>query len=354
MASLLSGIYKGGDSEATPRIPPPPGACSPSGDGGRGSGGGVGNASSTSTATFSAAMESGGPPIPTPLKAVSYAMSKIAPLSLADTTWDNVGVLLEAPFPRRSKGVFLAIDLTPAVADELLSDANSSISVAIIYHPCIFKPLKALSWSASSDGANSMLIHSLLRLSAAGISIYTPHSALDSAPNGMNDWLAFVVSSDVAFQAAGLAALGGGWAPIQKTKVSQYIEKAGLGRLVSLKESRTIEQIVSRIKKHLRLKYVLVAQAQPPDHQIETIAVQVGSGGSVLQGVYADLYVTGEMSHHELLAANSRGISVILLHHSNSERGYLQDVLVHLLHIFLGEEYGIRVSARDHEPLSVM
>jgi len=40
-----------------------------------------------------------------------------------------------------------------------------------------------------------------------------------------------------------------------------------------------------------------------------------------------DLFLTGEMSHHEILAANAQGTSVILCEHSNSERGYLKQVL---------------------------
>ena len=35
-------------------------------------------------------------------------------------------------------------------------------------------------------------------------------------------------------------------------------------------------------------------------------------GGSVLSGVKADLYLTGEMSHHAVLEATSNGICVIL------------------------------------------
>ena len=37
------------------------------------------------------------------------------------------------------------------------------------------------------------------------------------------------------------------------------------------------------------------------DSPVSTIAVCAGSGSSVLAGVPADLFVTGEMSHHEVL-----------------------------------------------------
>lgn len=78
---------------------------------------------------------------------VVRCMRTIAPLELADTTWDNVGVLvgklkvldclvflsltrvltLEPPFPAtHSNKVFLTIDLTPQVLDEALSDPSVS------------------------------------------------------------------------------------------------------------------------------------------------------------------------------------------------------------------------------------
>lgn len=69
------------------------------------------------------------------LSIVWQCMDTIAPLSLADTSWDNVGVLLQAPEPERNSGhkIFLANDLTTAVADEILEDGK--VAVAIIYHP---------------------------------------------------------------------------------------------------------------------------------------------------------------------------------------------------------------------------
>jgi len=45
----------------------------------------------------------------------------------------------------------------------------------------------------------------------------------------------------------------------------------------------------------------VVRVAESYDHQmnIQTIAVCPGSGASILKGVDADVYLTGEMSHHE-------------------------------------------------------
>lgn len=86
--------------------------------------------------------------------------------------------------------------------------------------------------------------------------------------------------------------------------------------------------------------------------------------------LFAD--VTGEMSHvsvlprnccsfhlhlpfqHEVLACVAKGIFVVLLNHSNSERGYLAKGLQPRLQEImtkLGKDYTICTSRRDRDPL---
>lgn len=58
--------------------------------------------------------------------------------------------------------------------------------------------------------------------------------------------------------------------------------------------------------------------------EITTVAVCAGSGSSVLSHAgKTDLWITGEMSHHEALDAHQNGTSVLLAEHSNTERGFL-------------------------------
>ena len=86
---------------------------------------------------------------------------------------------------------------------------------------------------------------------------------------------------------------------------------------------------------------------------LRSIAVCAGSGGSVLRACLdVDVWVTGEMGHHEVLAANARGVSVVLANHSNTERRYLADVLQPRLAADLPID--VHVSQVDADPLQVM
>ena len=87
--------------------------------------------------------------------------------------------------------------------------------------------------------------------------------------------------------------------------------------------------------------------------QIQTVALCAGSGASVLKGVRADVYLTGEMSHHDVLEAVSCGIHVILCEHSNTERGFLK-VFQDKLKIILEDKVKVMVSSTDSDPLEVV
>ena len=72
----------------------------------------------------------------------------------------------------------------------------------------------------------------------------------------------------------------------------------------------------------------------------------------VLRGCDADVWVTGEMSHHDLLAANADGVSVVLAEHSNSERGFLPHVAQRLTDAVDGVV--CTVSASDADPVLIV
>jgi len=123
-------------------------------------------------------------------QAVVNSMRKLYPEVLADKSFDNTGLLLEAPFnpsQRRANSVLLTIDLTKAVAEEAIAN-NHSIVVA--YHPIIFRGLKSLTLADSQQST-------LLRLATQGISVYSPHTAVDAIPGGMADWLCDIVTGNL-------------------------------------------------------------------------------------------------------------------------------------------------------------
>jgi dinuclear metal center YbgI/SA1388 family protein len=95
-------------------------------------------------------------------------------------SWDNVGLLAGDPKAACRK-LLLCIDLTTPVVDEAVA---GKCAMVMAYHPPIFRPIKRLLADSHETDAT---VH---RAIAAGIAIYSPHTALDAAPGGTNDVIA--------------------------------------------------------------------------------------------------------------------------------------------------------------------
>jgi putative NIF3 family GTP cyclohydrolase 1 type 2 len=131
-------------------------------------------------------------------------------------------------------------------------------------------------------------------------------------------------------------------------------QHAGSGRLLTLDAEATLGDLVERAKSHLGLERLRVASsdAHRSGARFKRVAVCAGSGRSVFEHApEADVYLTGELGHHDVLALLARGKSVILAEHSHTERGYLPR-LRERLSALTGERVEIELAASDSEPLA--
>jgi putative NIF3 family GTP cyclohydrolase 1 type 2 len=100
-----------------------------------------------------------------------------------------------------------------------------------------------------------------------------------------------------------------------------------------------------------------VRVAAAPEHAkgapIRRVAVCAGSGGGLLsEASNFDLYLTGELRHHDVLRALSRGTSVVLCEHSSSERGFLRHFADRLREVTAGR-IEVLVSEADRDPVEI-
>jgi dinuclear metal center YbgI/SA1388 family protein len=255
------------------------------------------------------------------LQSIIQALENIAPLNLAEG-WDNVGLLINPLHSRDIKKILLTIDLTEAVADEAI---EQEMDLIVTYHPILFRPINRLNVQNAYD-------RTVMKLIQNNIAVYSPHTALDAVVGGVNDWLA--------------EGIGEG-----EISILQPLENsdAGQGRLVKLAQPIKLNVLAQRIKKYLALQSVRIAQATE-DKPIQSVALCAGAGADAFKGIEADCYLTGEMSHHNILAATQSGSHVILCEHTNTERGYLPR-FGKFLHQALGKGVDISVSEIDSDPV---
>ncbi len=374
------------------------------------------------------------------LKQAVDVLEAIAPARYAEE-WDNVGLLVEPTKPRRINRVLLTIDLTEAVVAEAI---DKKAELVVSYHPPIFDALKRITAGHWKQRIVAQAIEKR-------IAVYSPHTALDAAPGGVNDWLAdglgarsafaikphmelpegqqlklvvFVPAEHVdalrealaatccagmigayeqcSFNLSGVGTFKGddstnpavgrrgrletvdevrlemvcsGWPyalqEIERTVrenhpyeepawdlyplAAKALERVGQGRDVSLNTPVTLNTLTGRIKKHLGLKRLRVAPAEAhrKGKKVDHVLVCAGAGGSVLGGRPADVYLTGEMRHHDVLEANAEGVSVVLCDHTNTERGYLPTYRGKIRKA-LGGKVEVVVAKRDREPLEIV
>ena len=129
-------------------------------------------------------------------------------------------------------------------------------------------------------------------------------------------------------------------------------EGRGQGRIGSFASPTERSAIIARIKKELDLPHLLVAG--PTSGPITRAACCAGSCGDILNDAItqkAELYLTGEMRHHDALRAAQSGITVVATLHSNSERAVLKRLAARLRERL--PQLEIHLSQADRDPFSV-
>jgi len=127
--------------------------------------------------------------------------------------------------------------------------------------------------------------------------------------------------------------------------------RTGLGRVGSLKPSRTLAETADNLKEALGCESVRLAG--DPAATIQRAAVLTGSGGGMAQalrraGVQA--YVTGEMKYHDLSDLAAGGIGVILGGHWRTERAALEAWAPRLAEAVESAGVEVRLSDRERDP----
>lgn len=233
---------------------------------------------------------------------------------------------MEPSAPLEVTTVLMTNDLTEDVMTEAV---QKNANLIISYHPPIFQGLKRLT---NSHWKERIIVKAIENR----IAIYSPHTVWDSVKNGTSEWLANSIPNSTMEPA------------IPNVLNTSF----GAGRICQVDGNFTLKNVIELIKKYTELPDVRVGVSSTLDARIKSYAVCPGSGAGVLKEIKQpiDLFITGEMSHHEVLEANAKGTNVIMLNHSNSERGYLSHFAL-VLKSMCGDSLTVLISEKDSDPL---
>jgi dinuclear metal center YbgI/SA1388 family protein len=126
----------------------------------------------------------------------------------------------------------------------------------------------------------------------------------------------------------------------------------GQGRIGNLPSDVTLEMVGNLLKRIVGVERLLVVGDR--DRMIRKVAICAGSGGDLLPEAIAakvDLFITGELRHHDALSAQRAGVAVLCTLHTNSERIALARLADRLREKITGVEFV--QSTRDRDPFSI-
>ena len=220
-------------------------------------------------------------------------LDRFAPLALAEE-WDNVGLLLGDATASASR-VLTCLTVTPASADEAI---QREADLIVSHHPMPFRPVKKITTDSTVGGM-------LWKLARAGVSIYSPHTAFDSATAGINQRLAEGIKLKEI-------------APLRLLPESS---DQGSGRFGTLTSPEPLTEVAEQLKAFLNVEHLHAIG--PLDREIRQVAVACGSAGEFLADAArldCDLLITGETSFHTCLDVEARNMCMLLTGHFPSER----------------------------------
>lgn len=136
------------------------------------------------------------------------------------------------------------------------------------------------------------------------------------------------------------------------TQLAAVPSTGGMGRVGRTTTGTTRSILIERVKRQLGLAALWVAGSI--EGPADKVAVCAGSGGELLDAALAcnaQVFVTGEMRHHDALRATAAGVMVICTLHSHSERVTLPRLRDRLTTALPAVDF--RVSQADRDPFAL-
>ncbi len=210
-------------------------------------------------------------------------MDRMAPPELQES-YDNVG-LLSGRMDAVVQAVYVALDVTRGVIDRA---KEMGCQMLVTHHPILFHGRKNL---REDDPEGAVLCH-LIR---SGLAVYSAHTNFDNAPMGTGDCLARALS------------MTGVEGPEPGLRIGDLPRAMGPEELAAF----------------LRERMGGVPRLYGGKDAMRRAALCPGAGAFMARRAYdlgADVFITGEAKHHEILEAEELGLPLVDGGHYETEQ----------------------------------
>jgi dinuclear metal center YbgI/SA1388 family protein len=239
-------------------------------------------------------------------------MDEIAPLSTQEA-WDNSGLQIDYGNEDVDR-ILVALEVTGDVIEEAIAKKTNMI---VVHHPTIFNPIHSVNHK-NVEGDY------LIRLIRNGIAVYASHTCFDSARKGNNDYLMELLGIQ-RFSRLNMPGKG--------------FEESALARVGILPEPILYSEFLKKLSTVLGNPGGIKVSGDG-SRLIQKVAVSTGAGGEYYAGAVAakaDVFISGDIKHHEAQAARELGLCVIDAGHYGTEQIFVKNMADQMHQKSLGE-----------------
>ncbi len=235
--------------------------------------------------------------------------------------WDNVGLLIGNENSEINKILF-CLDITEKAVEKAIKE---KVDLIISHHPFIFNGMKKIT-NETLHG------NKVLRLIENKIAVYSGHTNVDFGINGLNDFILYKLGLK------GRIEIYNEFEFEDYNHIKHVNEKVrgGKARIQILDHEMELTELIEAIKKNLNLEFVRYAGE---NRKIRKIGIVVGGGGSFMHEIKygIDVFLTGDLRHHETLDAVEEGGILIDIGHYESEYLFSELMALQVSQFFRGE-----------------
>lgn len=224
---------------------------------------------------------------------IGNEIEKFAPKFLKED-YDNVGLMV-GDEQKEVKKVLLALDCTDEVIDEA---EKLSVDLIVTHHPLLFKKPKNI---VKGD----LLGDKIIKLIQKDIALYSCHTNLDSARDGINETLVKI--------------LGFNSNQIIEPAEAQNYKDGGIGRVVNFDKEIDLDKVIRIVKNNLNITNMRVVRGS---NKVSVLAIINGSGQDFFykaKSLGADCILTGDTTYHFASDFKEMGVSIIDAGHFSTE-----------------------------------
>lgn len=217
--------------------------------------------------------------------------------------WDNSGLFF-GDIEKEVSKILVTLDITPDIINQAI---DNDADMVLAHHPITMGGIKTL-----SDG--SMLSDMIINAVKNDICIYSAHTNMDTAKNGINQKLAELFDLE----------------DVSVLENDKPYEDCGLGRVGNLKEEMSLGDFCELVKEKLNTPFVRVCGEE---RRIKRVALASGSCSEYVPTAIkkdADVIVTADMKYHHCIEFVYDGIAIIDAGHFPTEN-IVKDMFKELL-----------------------